>query len=165
VTEVEAVLRDGNVIDPASIVILASGAVFEKSGTLLFPIAPFSTLDLTYKAGFEELPADLAEALCQITAAAGGASITAAGGTPSAAAVKKRTVFDVGAIEYANPAGPFYSAEADVAPGAANAIVGPWATVLQSYVDRGKTLGGDDCVHQLAKLPDAAPLVADPVPA
>ena len=170
VVEVEAAKRDGTDIDPLTIVILAAGAVYEKSGLLLFPIAPFSTLDLTYRAGFEELPADLAEALCQVAAAAGGASITAAGGTPSAAAVKKKTVFDVGTIEYETAQGSFFSGGIKVEPFAANAIVGPWATVLDSYVDRGKTLGGDDCVHQLTKLPDAAPLAAaaapaDPVPA
>jgi hypothetical protein len=166
VKSVESAVRNGTPLDAASVFINSAGVVYERPGLLVFPLQPFARLELVYLAGFEVLPAEVAEALCQVAASAGGATVVAAGGTAPAAPVKKFTVFDVGAVEYATAAGSFYSAEL-AAPGSANAILGPWTTMLDPYRDVSKSLGMsvDDCVHLVANLGAYTPAAASAAPA
>jgi hypothetical protein len=151
--EVTSANRDGTALEPATVIVGPAGAVYQRSGGRLVALPPFSTFELVYRAGYEPLPADLAEALCQIAAAAGGVSVAAAGGSAGEPAVVKRTVFDVGSVEFAE-SGAFFSGDVKLGTGT-NALLGPWASVLDPYRDLAKSLGGDDCIHIVERLPDA----------
>ena len=163
---VQEVKRDGQVLDPTTVIITPAGKLCEKQGDLVFPIAPFRALELTYSAGYVELPADLGEAVCQVAAAAGTTSTTAAGAPEDVVGdpITKMTIFDVGSVEYLK-SGAFYSS---LVKSAENAILGPWASVLDGYVDYGKALGGPpECIHTIDALGEtiATPAQALPAPA
>src|SRR5262245_27836206 len=93
---------------------------------------------ITYKAGWDELPTDLYECLlgCMQTLWAGRQSQSAgmSGGT-----VNRISVIDVGDVEL-GPVNPFVEA-ASRGPGAADPLLGPYANVLDIYVDHRSGMG------------------------
>jgi hypothetical protein len=93
---------------------------------------------ITYKAGWDELPADLYECLlgCMQTLWAQRQSQSAgmSGGT-----VNRISVIDVGDVEL-SPVNPFVQA-ASRGPGAADPLLGPYANVLDVYVDHRSGMG------------------------
>ena len=93
---------------------------------------------ITYKADWEELPADLYECLlgCMQTLWAQRQSQSAgmSGGT-----VNRISVIDVGDVEL-SPVNPFVQA-ASRGPGAADPLLGPYTNVLDVYVDHRSGMG------------------------
>jgi hypothetical protein len=93
---------------------------------------------ITYKAGWDELPADLYECLLGVMqtlwAQRQAQSAGMSGGT-----VNRISVIDVGDVEL-SPVNPFVQA-ASRGPGAADPLLGPYANVLDVYVDHRSGLG------------------------
>jgi hypothetical protein len=93
---------------------------------------------ITYKAGWDELPADLYECLlgCMQTLWAQ-RQIQSAG--MSGGTVNRISVIDVGDVEL-SPVNPFVQA-ASRGPGAADPLLGPYASVLDVFVDHRSGMG------------------------
>jgi hypothetical protein len=93
---------------------------------------------ITYKAGWEELPADLYECLlgCMQTLWSQ-RQLQSAG--MSGGTVNRISVIDVGDVEV-SPVNPFVQA-ASRGPGAADPLLGPYANVLDVYVDHRSGMG------------------------
>jgi hypothetical protein len=93
---------------------------------------------ITYKAGWDELPADLYECLLGCMQTLWGQRQMQSAGM-SGGTINRISVIDVGDVEL-SPVNPFVQA-ASRGPGAADPLLGPYAQVLDVYVDHRSGMG------------------------
>lgn len=148
VQSIDAVTRDGGEADPEGYVAGGDGTLYERQGLTVVEPA-YQVMRVNYAAGYEPLPPDLAEALCQIAAAA---SPSTSGASVGGGAVHKMTVFDVGSVEFSGTPGGFFAGGMT----SSSALLGGWATALDPYRDLSKSLGAvPGCLHESEQVTGA----------
>ena len=147
IVSIDAVVSDGAAGDPLGYLAAPDGTLYQRGGPGVIDLR-FQTLNVTYTAGYDPLPADLAEALCQIAASAAPSS---SGASVGGGAVNKLTVFDVGSVEFSGTPSGFFGGGIKSFD---DALLGPWQSTLDSYRDLAKSLGGaPNCLHVSELVP------------
>lgn len=97
---------------------------------------------ITYKAGWAEIPADLYEVVLGAIQPLWKAKQTGGGAGGLAGAITGITVADVGQVELAE-ANLFVSSAARAAGGAGDPLLGPYANMLDLYIDHRVRIGNE----------------------
>jgi hypothetical protein len=146
VVDITAVELNGATIDQAKVVFDdQAGKLVAVDGTPyptdLGPLLLSGRAKVTYDAGFVDVPADLYEVVLGALTPQWAARQSQQAGTGAGPGVTRISVQDVGEVDYANPN---YFVDASTkrgSQGGVDPLLGPYAMVLDSYVDWRSMLG------------------------
>jgi hypothetical protein len=143
VVSIEAVTANGQELDPTKVMFEpASGKLFALDtaqwGHDVSVGLRAGSVQITYTAGWDEVPPDLYEALLGCLAPLWGArqGQQAGGSIAGGGTLSSISVVDVGQVDF-DASSPFLTnAMRGVAgPGAGDPLIGPWTTLLNNYMD------------------------------
>lgn len=140
VTAITAALDDGRTVDPAAVLFSSRSGALDGYGSRAAPTR-FTLPTVTYNAGFQEIPADLYEALTNVLRGLWATrSMDVSGLTVGGMVPKTLNITDVGSMDLGT-VGTGFDASMSAKAGYSDPYIGPYTYLLDPYVDLRAGIG------------------------